>query len=65
MVSVDVMKESGRLGWFLNYSRMEVNCVIRLVLIKDRFYLILEINRDVKVGEEFFYDYGERSKDIF
>lgn len=63
--SVDVIKESERFGWLLNYSRIDVNCVIRLVLIKDKFYLILEIVRDVKVGEEFLYDYGEWSKDVF
>lgn len=61
---VDATKESGRLGRLLNHSRTEANCVTRLVSIKDRPYLILETNRDVKVGEELLYDYGERSKDI-
>lgn len=64
LVSVDATKESGRLGRLLNHSRTEANCVTRLVSIKDRPYLILETNRDVKVGEELLYDYGERSKDI-
>lgn len=61
---VDATKESGRLGRLLNHSRMEANCVTRLVSIKDRPHLILETNRDVKAGEELLYDYGERSKDV-
>ena len=60
--SVDATRESGRLGRLLNHSR-NGNCRTKLVDIGDRPYLILVAKRDIELGEELLYDYGDRNKD--
>lgn len=62
--SIDVIVESGRLGRFINYSKIVGNCYIKLIEIKNRLYFMLMVLRDIFVGEEFLYDYGDRNKDF-
>lgn len=59
---VDATKESGRLGRLLNHSKSG-NCCTKLVSIQDKPHLILVAKRDIKIGEELLYDYGDRNKD--
>ncbi len=60
--SVDATAESGRLGRLLNHSKANANCCTKVVGIGNRPYLILVAARDVDVGEELLYDYGDRDK---
>ena len=60
--SVDATKETDRLGRLLNHSKTQSNVSTRVFPVKDTPRLILVANRDVKIGEELLYDYGERSK---
>ena len=60
--SVDATLESGKLGRLLNHSRLKPNCVTKTIDIGDIPYLILVAARDIDVGEELLYDYGDRSK---
>lgn len=60
---VDATAESGRLGRLINHSRTKNNCHMRVTEIKDRPYLMLIASRDIAVGEELLYDYGDRNKE--
>ena len=60
--SVDATKETTRLGRLLNHSKTDNNVCTRIFPIKDIPRLILVASRDIKVGEELLYDYGDRSK---
>eukprot|EP00112_Aurelia_sp_Birch-Aquarium-sp1_P022427 Seg6319.2 transcript_id=Seg6319.2/GoldUCD/mRNA.D3Y31 product="N-lysine methyltransferase KMT5A" protein_id=Seg6319.2/GoldUCD/D3Y31 len=59
---VDATKETTRLGRLLNHSKTDCNVCTRIFPIKDVPRLILIASRDIKVGEELLYDYGDRSK---
>ncbi|XP_033106938.1 N-lysine methyltransferase KMT5A-like [Anneissia japonica] len=58
---VDATAESGRLGRLINHSK-HGNCCTKLTSIDDRPYLILCASKDIKIGEELLYDYGDRDK---
>ena len=50
------------LGRLINHSKVSGNCHTKLIDINDRPYLILVASRDINLGEELLYDYGDRSK---
>lgn len=58
---VDATKETNRLGRLINHSKCG-NCQTKLHDINGVPHLILVASRDIKVGEELLYDYGDRSK---
>lgn len=60
---IDATAESGRLGRLINHSKTAGNCHTKLTEIKNRPYLMLMASRDISVGEELLYDYGDRNKD--
>lgn len=59
---VDATKETNRLGRLLNHSKTNNNVHTKIFPIKDIPHLILCASRDIEVGEELLYDYGDRSK---
>ncbi|CAF0756515.1 unnamed protein product [Didymodactylos carnosus] len=61
---VDATEETNRLGRLINHSRKGCNCQAKVFVIKDQPRLILIASRDINVGEELLYDYGERRKDV-
>jgi len=60
---VDATAESGLLGRLVNHSRLKFNCCTRVVELDDRPRLILVASRDISIGDELLYDYGDRSKE--
>ena len=63
VISVDATAESGLLGRLVNHSRLKFNCCTRVVELDDRPRLILVASRDISIGDELLYDYGDRSKE--
>ncbi|UJR25962.1 hypothetical protein I4U23_007310 [Adineta vaga] len=61
---VDATEETNRLGRLINHSRKNSNCQPKVFTVRDQPRLILVALRDIEIGEELFYDYGERRKDI-
>ncbi|OWF53893.1 N-lysine methyltransferase KMT5A-B-like [Mizuhopecten yessoensis] len=59
---IDATAESGRLGRLINHSRTSANCRTKLVEVNNTPYLTLVAARDISLGEELLYDYGDRSK---
>jgi len=51
-------------GRLINHSRKNSNCQPKVFVIRDQPRLILVASRDIEIGEELYYDYGERRKDI-
>ena len=62
-LSIDATEESGRLGRLINHSKTAGNCHTKLTEINNKPYLMLIASRDIAVGEELLYDYGDRNKD--
>jgi histone-lysine N-methyltransferase SETD8 len=61
---VDATKDNGQLGRLLNHSKTKANVVTKLFEIDRLPYLALLAKRDVSIGEELVYDYGERSHKV-
>nr|Q498E6.1 RecName: Full=N-lysine methyltransferase KMT5A-B; AltName: Full=Histone-lysine N-methyltransferase KMT5A-B; AltName: Full=Lysine-specific methylase 5A-B; AltName: Full=Mitotic phosphoprotein 36; AltName: Full=SET domain-containing protein 8-B [Xenopus laevis]AAI00247.1 Unknown (protein for MGC:115688) [Xenopus laevis] len=58
---IDATRETGRLGRLINHSKSG-NCHTKLHNISNVPHLILVASRDILVGEELLYDYGDRRK---
>ena len=59
---IDATAETNRLGRLLNHSKLGGNCHTKLFEIGGKPHLILVASRDIRVGEELTYDYGDRNK---
>ncbi|KAK2708539.1 N-lysine methyltransferase KMT5A-B-like isoform X2 [Artemia franciscana] len=59
---IDATAECPRLGRLVNHSR-NGNLATRILEIKNEPRLILITKRDIELGEEILYDYGDRSKE--
>jgi len=60
---IDATGESGRFGRLLNHSRVNPNCVTKVVMLGETPRLILIAKQDIAAGTELLYDYGDRSKE--
>lgn len=59
--SIDATEESGRLGRLVNHSK-KGNCVTKQVTVEGVPRLVIMASRDIHVGDEILYDYGDHSK---
>ena len=59
---IDATYESGYFGRLVNHSRLKPNCAAKIVELKNRPYIVLIALRDLPIGEELLYDYGDRSQ---
>ena len=69
-ISIDATEESGKFGRLCNHSRRAPNTHTKLVWIRKEDdcedlvpHLIIVALRDINVGEEITYDYGDRDKE--
>ena len=63
--SIDATAETGRLGRLLNHSRLNPNCITKVIQIEkqEQPRLVLIAKCDIEAGTELLYDYGDRSKE--
>lgn len=60
---IDATEDSKYMGRLLNHSRKTPNLVTKTVELDSKPHLVLLAKRDIKIGEELLYDYGDRSKE--
>ncbi|XP_065186468.1 N-lysine methyltransferase KMT5A-A-like [Sycon ciliatum] len=58
---LDCTQDNGRLGRLLNHSRRNQNVQTLSIGVQGRACLIFKALRDIEVGEELCYDYGDRN----
>lgn len=58
---VDATAESAKLGRLVNHSR-QGNLCTKTFVVDNVPHLVLIARRDIKLGEELLYDYGDRSR---
>ena len=63
--SIDATAESGRFGRLFNHSRLNPNCMAKVIQIEKQEppRLVLIAKCDIEAGTELLYDYGDRSKE--
>ena len=57
---IDASVGDGRYGRLVNHSRRNDNCKMKLFIVDNQPQLYLVAKRDIDVGEEITYDYGDR-----
>ena len=60
---IDATEDDGRLGRMINHSKRYFNSRPKTVVVRGSTRLILMATRNIKAGEEIFFDYGDRSKE--
>lgn len=60
--SVDATKETGHFGRLINHSR-DGNLATKVVDVQGIPKLVFFAKRDIEVGEELSYDYGDRRQE--
>uniref|UniRef100_A0A0N4ZKF2 [histone H4]-lysine(20) N-methyltransferase n=1 Tax=Parastrongyloides trichosuri TaxID=131310 RepID=A0A0N4ZKF2_PARTI len=58
---IDATKESPYKARLINHSCLRPNLKTKIVDIGDKFHLIMVALRDIEIGEELLYDYGDRT----
>jgi len=59
---IDATKETDKKGRLINHSMKTPNLKPQKVILKGIPKLIFVANRDIQIGEELLYDYGDRLK---
>uniref|UniRef100_A0A5S6QKA7 SET domain-containing protein n=1 Tax=Trichuris muris TaxID=70415 RepID=A0A5S6QKA7_TRIMR len=59
---VDATEETEYKARLINHSAKEPNCVPKIIEVNDRPCIVLIASRNVRVGEELLYNYGDRSR---
>ena len=62
--SIDATRDNGRYGRLLNHGKATANVTTKIIVVHDEPYLCLLAARDIFIGEELLYDYGERNRGI-
>ena len=60
--SVDATNEVGRLGRLVNHSRTDANVSTKVMEQNGKPYLCLIAKKDIQIGNELQYDYGDRRR---
>ncbi|KAI6657633.1 N-lysine methyltransferase SETD8-B-like [Oopsacas minuta] len=60
---IDATEETGKFGRLINHSRLRFNMKSRVVVEGDVIHLCFIATRNLKIGEELLYDYGDRSRE--
>ena len=61
--SIDSTEEDS-LGKMFNHSKKNVNVIIKVIILNDKPHLGVVASRDIYIGKELQYDYGERRRDV-
>lgn len=62
LLRIDATIETGRLGRLVNHHRRMANLRPNLFTFNGDPHIIFSAKREINVGEQLLYDYGDRSK---
>ena len=62
MLAIDATEDDGSLGRLINHSRRSPNVVMKTHVVEGEPRVVFVACREIAVGEEITYDYGERRK---
>lgn len=63
--SIDAEATANHICQFVNDSDTACNAVMKLKVFNNAEYLCLFANRDIAVGEEILYNYGDKSNNLW
>ena len=61
---IDATSDDGSVGRLINHDKISPNLVMKPVVIRNKPRVVFFASKDIQIGEELSYDYGERRKDV-
>ena len=61
---MDATKEDSTLGRLINHGKRNANLVMKVFVVDDAPRVVFLASKDIAIGEEILYDYGEKRKDV-
>ena len=61
---VDATEEDGSMGRLMNHEKRKPNVAMKVVTVNDVPRVVFFACKDIDIGHELCYDYGERRKHI-
>ena len=61
---VDATEESGMLGRLINHRKKNANLIPRTFIVNNSPKVVFIAATDIAIGDELFFDYGERRADV-
>ena len=61
---VDATREDGKLGRLINHSKKDANIFMKVFIVNDAPRVVFLASKDISVGDEIQYDYGEKRKEV-
>ena len=61
---IDATEESGLMGHLINHGKGNANLVPRIFTVNDTPRVVFVAANDIAIGDQLYYDYGERQADI-
>ena len=63
-LAIDATEDDGSYGRLINHSSRAPNVGMKIFVVEQRPTIVFVALREIKVGQEIQYDYGEKRKDI-
>lgn len=60
---IDGTPESTGPGRLINHSRRDANLQPKLTIIRGRPHIVFFAKKEIRIGDELLYDYGDRTKE--
>ena len=61
---IDATTEDDSYGRLINHGKKDANLVMKVFVVGDAPRVAFLASRDIAIGEEILYDYGEKRKDV-
>ena len=61
---VDATKEDNTCGRLISHGKKDANIEMKVFVVGDAPLVVFLASRDVAIGEEILYDYGEKRKEV-
>ena len=63
-LAVDATEDDGSLGRLINHSTREPNVIMKVHVVDSQPRVVFVATKEIQIGLEILYDYGERRKAI-
>ena len=61
---IDATTEDETFGRLINHGKKDANLVMKVFLVNNAPRVVFLASRDIAIGDELLYDYGEKRKEV-
>ena len=63
-MAIDATEDDGSKDHLINHSKEEANVIMRIFVADRQPRIVFLASKEIFIGQEIQYDYGERRKDV-